>query len=174
MENLHLEPMWLRTSCLAPHLPAHAPASTGVECPRSRVLFSTSAGGLRAARGGSTFWGMYASVASWTRSDRLPGVEDTRGVRCAAVEVSPRTASFRGAGSEAGSWKMKPTQGSTRRGAVVERADGEREREEMRTSVDEWPGARVHGAPDTAPLRKVPPVPVCVAEHVAPGLFVVV
>jgi hypothetical protein len=45
---------------------------------------------------------------------------------------------------------------------------------ETRTSVDEWPGAHMHGAPETAPLCKVPPIPVRVAEHVSPGLFIVV
>lgn len=34
---------------------------------------------------------------------------------CADDDVSPRMASFRGAGKDAGSWKMKPMQGSTRR-----------------------------------------------------------
>lgn len=60
----YLEPMWFRTSCLAPHLPAHVPASTGVECPRSRVFDATSAGERRAPRSGSTCSGMCASVAS--------------------------------------------------------------------------------------------------------------
>ena len=44
----------------------------------------------------------------------------------------------------------------------------------MRTSVDEWPGAHVDGAPGTAPFCKVPPVPVRVAEYVLPGLLVAV
>jgi len=60
----YLEPMWFRMRLRAPHLPAHAPASAGVECPRSRALVATSAGGRRAARTGSMFSGMCASVAS--------------------------------------------------------------------------------------------------------------
>jgi hypothetical protein len=40
--------------------------------------------------------------------------------------------------------------------------------------MDEWPGAHVHGAPEAVTLYKVPPVPVTIAEHVLPGLLVVV
>lgn len=50
----------------------------------------------------------------------------------------------------------------------------DREREEIRTSVNEWPGAHMHGAPETAPFCKIPPIPVRVAEHVSPGLLIVV
>ena len=45
---------------------------------------------------------------------------------------------------------------------------------ERRTSVDEWPGTDVHGTPGTAPLCKVPPVPVPVAQQVLSGLLAVV
>jgi hypothetical protein len=116
------------------------------------------------------FPGICASVASWTKSERRPGVEDMRGVSRAAVDVSPRMASFRGAGNDAGSWKMKPMQGSTHRD--VKRRVGKERR--IRTSVDEWPGAHVDGTPEAATLYKVPPVPVTIAEHVLSGLFVVV
>lgn len=111
----HLVLMWFRTSCLAPHLPAHAPASGGVECPRSFALAAMTASGPRAAKRGSMSSGMCASVASCTRSDSRPGVEEMSEVRPVADDVSPRMASFRGAESDAGSWMIKPMQGSTSR-----------------------------------------------------------
>jgi hypothetical protein len=40
--------------------------------------------------------------------------------------------------------------------------------------VDERPSAHVHGAPGTAPLCELPPIPVRVAEHVVPGLLAAV
>lgn len=106
-------PMWFRTSFLAPHLPAQAPASGGVECPRSFALAAITASEPRAAKRGSMSTGICASVASCTRSDSCPGVEKMSGVSPAADDVSPRMANFRGAGSDAGSWMIKPMQGST-------------------------------------------------------------
>jgi hypothetical protein len=106
-------PMWFSTSFLAPHFPAHAPASGGVECPRSFALAAMTASGPRAAKRGSMSSGMCASVASCTRSDRRPGVEETSAVSPAPDDVSPRMTNFRGAGSDAGSWMIKPMQGST-------------------------------------------------------------
>ena len=99
-------PMWFKTSCLAPHCPAHTPACVGVECPRSCVLDATSAAGRLAARRASISAGMYASVASWTSRDKRPGVERMSGVSWEASDVSPRMASFLGAASVAGSWMM--------------------------------------------------------------------
>lgn len=105
--------MWFSISCLAPHFPAHAPASEGVECPRSFALAAMTASGPRAAKRESMSAGMGASVASCTRRDRRPGVEETRVVSPAADDVSPRMANFRGAGRDADSWMIKPMQGST-------------------------------------------------------------
>ena len=111
--------MWFRINCLAPHFPAHAPASGGVECPRSFALAAITASGPRAAKRGSMSSGMCASVASCTRSDSCPGVEATSAVRRVADDVSPRMTNFRGAGSDAGSWMIKPMQGSTSRPSTV-------------------------------------------------------
>jgi hypothetical protein len=72
-----------------------------------------TANGPRAAKRGSMSSGMCASVASCTRSDRRPGVEETSEVSPAADDVSPRMTNFRGAGSDAVSWMIKPMQGST-------------------------------------------------------------
>ena len=164
--------MWFIISFLAPHFPAHAPASGGVECPCSFALAAMTASGPRAAKRGSMFSGMCASVASWTRSDRRPGVEETSAVSPALDDESPRMANFRGAGSEAGSWMMKPMHGSTSqpsrlsgRGRTLNRTMVWSARE-TQTSVDERPSTHVYGSPETASFCKVPPVSVFVAKEI--------
>lgn len=47
-------------------------------------------------------------------------------------------------------------------------------RRATRTSVDEWPSAHAYDAPEAASLCKVPPVPILIAEHVFPRLFIFV
>jgi hypothetical protein len=162
--------MWLRTSCCAPHCPAHTPACDGVECPRSCALDATSAGGRRAARRASIVGGIWASVASCTRSERRPGVERTSGVSWDASDVSPRIASFLGAASVAGSCMMYPMHGSSTH--VSGNASGCFFFGSTRTSVYKWPCAYVYGSPRTRPLCKVPPEAVLVTEHVLPWLLV--
>ena len=152
----HLVPMWFSITLLAPHFPAHAPASGGVECPRSFALAAITASGPRDAKRGSMSCGMCASVASCTRSDKRPGVEETSAVSAALDDVSPRMANFRGAGSEAGSWMIKPIQGSTSQptrssGSNVEQWYGQTGRHRPR-----WTSGPAHTF--TAPLKLRPSV----------------
>lgn len=169
--------IWFRTSCLAPHLPAHAPASGGVECPRSFALAAMTASGPRAAKRGSMSSGMCASVASCTRSDSRPGVEETSGVSPVADDVSPRMTSFRGAGRDAGSWMIKPMQGSISQPLSGSKINTLRTVSQLgwesRTSVDEGPSTHVYSTPETASFCKVPPVSVFVAKHVSSRLLVI-
>jgi len=94
-----------------------------------------------------------------------------------ADDVSPRMTNFRGAGSDAGSWMIKPMQGSTSQpssGSCVNTSRTvSQSGRESRTSVDEGTSTHVYTTPETASFCKVSPVSVFVAKHVSSRLLVI-